>query len=94
MAEFYNKNYYIDIDGMIDKCRTGGTLQDEDGKDVMEINVFKYELLKMMLDRVLNEIDDIEEDDVLSSLKQSSGSVSFNLAFNTLIQYGIINEEI
>jgi hypothetical protein len=93
MAEFYNKNYYIDIDGMIDKCRTGKTLEDEDGKEVMEINVFKYELLKMMIDRVLNEIDDIEEDDVLSSLKQSSGSVSFNLAFNTLIQYGIINEE-
>jgi hypothetical protein len=47
-----------------------------------------------MLDRVLNEIDDIEEDDVLSSLKPSSSSLSFNLAFNTLIQYGIINEEI
>jgi len=93
MKEFYNKNYYIDIDGMIDKCRTGKTLKDEDGKEVMEINVFKYELLKMMIERVLSEVDDLEDYDVLSSLKQSSGSVSFNLAFNTLIEYGIINEE-
>ena len=93
MADFYSRNYYIDIDGMIDKCRTGKTLEDEDGKEVTEINVFKYELLKMMVDRVINEIDDINDDDVLSSLKQNSGSASFNLAFNTLIQYGIIIEE-
>ena len=32
--------------------------------------------------------------DMLSSLKDGPGSLSFNLAFNTLIQYGIINEEI
>jgi hypothetical protein len=90
----FAKNYYIDIDGMIEKCRTGKTLQDEDGSDVMEINVFKYELLKMMLDRVINEFDDAADDDILSSFKQSQGTFSFNLAVNTLIQYEIINEEI
>lgn len=93
MKEYFSKNYYLDIDEMIEKCRTGKTLQDEDGKDVMEINVFKYELLKMMIERVLNEIDDMGEDDMLSSLKQTPGNLSFNLALNTLIQYGIINEE-
>jgi hypothetical protein len=92
-VELYKKNYYVDVDAMIDKCRTGKTIEDEKGDEVMEINVFKYELLKMMLDRVINEIDDMEDDDVLSSLKQSPGSLSFNIAFNTLIQYGIINEE-
>ena len=48
----------------------------------------------MMLERVLNEFDDAGEDDMLSSLKDTAGSLSFNLAFNTLIQNGIINEEI
>ena len=94
MHKFNGKDYYIDIDGIVDKCRTGGTISDEDGKYVIEINVFKYELIKMMLDRVLNEFDDEGEDDMLSSLKDSSGSLSFNLAFNTLIHNGIINEEI
>ena len=94
MHKFHGKDYYIDIDGIVEKCRTGGTISDEDGKDVIEINVFKYELIKMMLDRVLNEFEDEGDDDMLSSLKNGPGSLSFNLAFNTLIQYGIINEEI
>lgn len=93
MRNFLNGPYYIDIDGIVEKCRTGGTILDEDGKDVIEINVFKYELIKMMLDRVLNEFDDERDDDVLSSLKETPGSVSYNLAFNTLVQYGIIIEE-
>ena len=89
-----NRDYYIDIDGLIDKCRTGKTIEDEDGGDVMEINVFKYELLKMMLDRVINEIDDMGDDDVLSSFKKTPGTLSFNIALNTLLQYEIIKEEI
>ena len=93
MRNFLKGPYYIDIDGIVEKCRTGGTILDEDGKDVIEINVFKYELIKMMLDRVLNEFDDERDDDVLSSLKETPGSMSYNLAFNTLVQYGIIIEE-
>lgn len=93
MRDFIDNEYYIDIDGIIDKCRTGDTIKDEDGKDVNEINIFKYEIIKMMLDRVLDEFDDEGDDDVLSSLKGKKGSTSFNLAFNTLFQYGIIKEE-
>lgn len=93
MRDFINSDYYIDIDGIIDKCRTGDTIKDEDGKDVSEINIFKYELIKMFIDRVLDEFDDNAEDDVLSSLKGNKNSVSFNLAFNTLYQYDIIKEE-
>jgi hypothetical protein len=91
MGKMFENNYYIDVDGIIEKCKTGGMLQDEEGKDIIEINVFKYELIKMLLDRVLNDFDDeIEDDDIFS--KNQSNSKSFNLAFNTLIQYGIIIE--
>lgn len=93
MHNFLGKNYYLDIDGIVDKCKTGGTLKDDEGEDVIEINVFKYELIKMMLERVLNEFDDPEEDVVMSSFKENSKSISFNLAFNTLIRYEIIIEE-
>jgi len=93
MRDFIDNEYYVDIDGIIDKCRTGDTIKDEDGKDVNEMNIFKYEIIKMMLDRVLDEFDDEGDDDVLSSLKGKKGSTSFNLAFNTLFQYGIIKEE-
>jgi hypothetical protein len=93
MPDFVNSDYYLDIDGVIDKCRTGSTIKDEDGQEVNEINIFKYEIIKMMIERILDEFEDGTEDDVLSSLKGKKGSLSFNLAFNTLYQYGIIKEE-
>lgn len=93
MPNFLNNSYYLDIEGIIDKCKTGSTIEDETGKEVSEINIFKYELIKMMVERILDEFEDETEDDVLSSLKGKKGSVSFNLAFNTLYQYGIIKEE-
>lgn len=93
MPNFLNNGYYLDIDGVIDKCRTGTTVDDETGKEVSEINIFKYEIIKMMIERVLDEFDDETDDDVLSSIKGKKTSLSFNLAFNTLYQYGIIKEE-
>lgn len=45
----------------------------------------------MMLERVVNDYDDSEEDDDIFS-KDLSASKSFNLAFNTLVQYEIIKE--
>ena len=49
MGKIFENSYYIDVDGIIEKCKTGGMLQDEDGKEVIEINVFKYELIKMLI---------------------------------------------
>jgi hypothetical protein len=92
MGKIFENSYYIDVDGIIEKCKTGGMLQDEDGKEVIEINVFKYELIKMLLDRVINDFDDEMEEDLDIFSKNQSNSKSFNLAFNTLIQYGIILE--
>jgi hypothetical protein len=93
MPDFINNNYYLDIDGIIEKCRTGKTIKDEDGEDVTEINIFKYEVIKLMIDRLLDEFEDQEEDDVLSSIKGKKGSIAFNIAFNSLYQYGLIKEE-
>jgi len=47
MVEIFGKTYYIDIDGVTDKCRTGKNIKDEDGEDVTEVNIFKYEIIKM-----------------------------------------------
>lgn len=91
MTEIFGKNYYIDLDTMISKCNTGGTITDDDGQEVTEINVFKYEILKMLLDRVLSEVDEIDEE--MGMFAKNSTTVSFKLAFNTLIQYGVIIEE-
>jgi actin-like ATPase involved in cell morphogenesis len=49
------------------------------------------EMIKMAIDRILGEIDEVDEE--MGVFAQKNTSVSFRLAFNTLIKYGIIIEE-
>lgn len=91
MTEIFGKNYYIDLDAAVSVCKTGDNIQDDEGKDVVEINVFKYEIIKMAIDRILNEIDEIDEE--MGVFAQKDTSASFRFAFNTLIKYGIIIED-
>jgi hypothetical protein len=96
MVELFGKAYYIDIDGITDKCRTGYTIKEEDENDeeseATEINIFKYEIIKMCLERILGEVD--EPDDELGAFGKNTATTSFKIAFNTLIKYKILIEEI
>ena len=91
MVEIFGKNYYIDIDGITEKCRTGNTIKDEDGGESLEINIFKYEIIKMCLERVLGEVDEIDEE--IAMFGKNNTTISFKIAFNTLIKYNILIEE-
>lgn len=91
MVEIFGKSYYIDLDGITEKCRTGNNITDEDGSEVTEVNIFKYEVIKMCLDRVLGEIDEVDEE--LGKFAQEGTSVSFKIAFNTLIKNQILIED-
>jgi hypothetical protein len=93
MVEIFGKQYYIDIDGITDKCRTGTKINEEDGSESTEINIFKYEIIKMCLDRVLFDSEDMDEQMGPFSTSSSPGMVSFKIAFNTLIKYEILIEE-
>ena len=95
MVELFGKNYYIDIDGITEKCRTGYTIKEDDEDDVneaTEINIFKYEIIKMCLERVLGEIDDVDEE--MGMFAKNNTTTSFKIAFNTLIKYEILIEEL
>ena len=92
MVELFGKRYYIDIDGISKKCQTGDTHKDEDGAETLEINIFKYEIIKMCLERILGEVDDVDEE--MGAFAQNSTTTSFKLAFNTLIKYKILIEEL
>ena len=66
--------------------------EDDSEKDVavnnysqtLEINIFKYEIIKMCIDRVFSEYDVTDEQDKL--FNRQNESTSFILAFNTLIK--------
>jgi fructose-1-phosphate kinase PfkB-like protein len=91
MVELFGKSYYIDIDGITEKCRTGNQIKEEDGSETTEINIFKYEIIKMCLERVLNEFNEADEE--LGAFAQNGTSPSFKIAFNTLIKNEILIEE-
>lgn len=91
MFEILGKNYHIDIDGITDKCKTGNHIKEEDGSESLEVNIFKYEIIKMCIERVLNDFQDVDEE--MGVFGQSEIGISFKIAFNTLIKNGILIEE-
>jgi hypothetical protein len=91
MVEIFGKSYYIDLDGVTEKCRTGKNIKDEDGEDVTEVNIFKYEIIKMCLDRVLADFQDVDEE--LGAFAENTTTTSFKIAFNTLIKNQILIED-
>ena len=96
MVELCGKNYYIDIDGITEKCRTGYTVKEDDDDDdvseATEINIFKYEIIKMCLERILGEVDEVDEE--MGVFAKNNTTTSFKIAFNTLIKYKILIEEL
>ena len=96
MVELFGKNYYINIDGITDKCRTTPAVDktdndEEEDDESTHINIFKYELIKMCLERILGEIDEVDEG--LGKFGQEGTAVSFKIAFNTLIKNQILIED-
>ena len=91
MVELFGKSYYIDVDGITKKCQTVGTVENEGDIESLEINFFKYEIIKVCLERVLNEYEEVDEE--LGALAEEGLSISFKIAFNTLIKYEILIED-
>jgi hypothetical protein len=97
MVEIYGKHYYIDLDAVTDRCRIESIRKhEEEDEDEDEnsgsLNIFKYEIVKMCLERVLGEYDEQDDDSDIFGVKKASQS--FKIAFNTLIKYEILIEEL
>lgn len=108
MIEVYGKHYYIDLDAVTDRCRiekkepkktTKRTSKkqllddeffNENDDDDQQINIFKYELIKLCLQRLFDEVE-IPDDD-MGAFGAKNSTVSFKIAFNTLIKYQILIE--
>lgn len=94
MQRIFNKNYFIDIDNISNVCRietkkSEKKIDEKDDSDDFTINIFKYETIKLCIDRLLNEYED--EDQELFPTKNTN--ISFWVAFNTLIKYKILIED-
>lgn len=105
MIEILGKKYYINVDNVIEECRppqipkkprkttkTSPPISEE-SYSILELNVFKFELFKSCIERALSEFPTDDQKEDISIFAERDTSISFKIAFNTLIKYNILIEE-
>jgi hypothetical protein len=105
MIEILGKNYYINVDNVIETCRAPRPPKkpkksqlekeviEEEIETTLELNVFKFEIFKSCIERVLNEYPEKEDEGDLPIFAERGTSLSFKVAFNTLVKYNILIED-
>jgi hypothetical protein len=91
MIKVLGENYYIDLDKVEEYLDMTNQFQPEDisGTTEMKINIIKFEMVKMLMDTVLTEHEEIDEQLGLKS--STNTSIPFRLAFNSLLNKKLIN---
>ena len=90
MLKILGEHYYLDLDKIDEYIQIKQEPSSSSGEtDGTQINVVKYETIKLMLDVVM---DDGEEVDETLAGKGSEISIPFKLAFNTLLNKKLLNK--
>jgi hypothetical protein len=90
MINVLGESYFIDLDE-IEKyldMTNEFPIESTSGTTEMKINIIKFEMVKLMLETVLSEHDDMDEK---LGVKASNTSIPFKLAFNSLLNKKLIN---
>lgn len=92
MINFLGENYYIDIKEIEKQVSFDTLFKNENGEEIKEqqISVTKWEVLKMMIDVILSENENIDE--TLGIQRSNELSIPFKMAFNTLLINKIIKK--
>ena len=91
MIQVLGENYYVDLDEIenyLDMTDDSST-ETVSGSSETRINIIKFEMVKMMLDTVLTEQEDLDEK--LGMKGASNTSIPFRIAFNSLLNKKLIN---
>lgn len=91
MVKVLGENYFIDLDAIENYLDMSLEPSIENsGITETKVNLIKFEMVKMLLEVILSE--DIEMDDKLGiKSSNSSTSIPFKIAFNTLLNKKLIN---
>jgi hypothetical protein len=93
MIKVLGENYYIDLDKVEEYIDMSIQEEDEDetmsGSTEMKINIIKFEMVKMLMDTVLTEHEEVDEK--LGMKSSSNTSIPFRIAFNSLLNKKLIN---
>ena len=95
MIKVLGENYYFDLDKIEEyldmTIKSDEDIEDDEfsGSTDMKINVIKFEMVKMLMDTILTEHEEIDEQ--LGMKSSSNTSIPFRLAFNSLLNKKLIN---
>lgn len=85
MIKVLGEQYYIDINKVQDTISIPNTTT---GDTEQNVSIVKFELIKMMIDVLMTESEEIDEN--LGVKSSNNLTMPFKLAFNTLLVHGII----
>jgi hypothetical protein len=95
MIKVLGENYYFDLDKIeeyLDMSIKPDEEVEEDefsGSTDMKINIIKFEMVKMLMDTILTEHEEIDEK--LGMKSSNNTSIPFRLSFNSLLNKKLIN---
>jgi hypothetical protein len=92
MIQVLGENYFIDLDEIesyLDMIHDEDSSDSESGVTETKINIIKFEMVKLLLDTVLNEQEVVDEK--LGMKSNSNVSIPFKIAFNSLLNKKLIN---
>jgi len=92
MLEVLGESYYIDFFNLEENINIpkseNSKVESEEDEGNQHISIVKYETIKMMLEVILTERDELDENLGIHNAKNLS--LPFKIAFNTLLRHGII----
>ena len=89
MLKVLGENYYLDLDKIESYLELSDSEYGEfSGTQETKINIIKFEMVKLMLETVLSEQDDMDDK---IGVKSSNTSIPFRIAFNSLLNKKLIN---
>ena len=95
MIKVLGENYYFDLDKIEEyldmSIKPGEDIEDDEfsGSTDMKVNIIKFEMVKMLMDTILTEHEEIDEK--LGMKSSNNTSIPFRLSFNSLLNKKIIN---
>jgi len=92
MLEVLGESYYIDFFNLEENINIpkseNSKVESEEDEGNQHISIVKYETIKMMLEVILTERDELDENLGIHNAKNLS--LPFKIGFNTLLRHGII----
>ena len=95
MIKVLGENYYFDLDKIEEyldmSIKPGENIEDDEfsGSTDMKVNIIKFEMVKMLMDTILTEHEEIDEK--LGMKSSNNTSIPFRLSFNSLLNKKLIN---